>query len=200
MTFGQGGSGAVVEAKDFRTILEQLGELTNVQRTAIAEALSGKGAAHEAITLIETRFAAEPACGHCKSERFIRWGKASGFNRYKCNDCRRTFNALTGTPLAQLHRRDAWLDYARALVDRVSLKVAAERADICLGTSFLWRHRFLEVAEDRRPSAVTGLVEVDETFILKSAKGSRKLVGRAPRNGVEKPGSLGSRPTSTTLC
>jgi transposase-like protein len=180
-----------MEAKEFKGFVEQLGDLSAVQRAALVAALAGKGSANEAVALIETRFAVEPACGHCKSERFGSWGKASGLRRYKCKDCNRTFNALTGTPLAQLHRRDAWLDYARALVERVSLRKAAELADVCLETSFRWRHRFLEAARDKRPSVVTGIVEADETFILASAKGSRKLVGRAPRKRggkAKKPG------------
>ncbi|MEQ1715386.1 MAG: hypothetical protein ABL907_05290 [Hyphomicrobium sp.] len=101
-------------------------------RAALQVALAGKGSANEAIAMIETSFAAAPACSHCGSESFGTWGHASGLCRYKCRNCHRTFNALTGTPLARLHRRDAWLDYARALVDRVSLRKAAERADVCL--------------------------------------------------------------------
>ena len=185
------GSETVMEAKEFQALVEQMGDLTEVQRSALAAALAGKGSANEAIALIEMRFSAAPACGHCKSERFGPWGRASDLRRYKCKDCGRTFNALTGTPLAQLHRRDAWLDYARALVARVSLREAAERATVCLETSFRWRHRFLQAAKDKRPSVVTGIVEADETFILKSAKGSRKLVGRAPRKRggkAKKPG------------
>ena len=111
--------------------------------------------------------------------------------QYKCRDCKRTFNALTGTPLAQLHRRDAWLDYARAMVDRTSLRAAAERAGVCLDTSFRWRHRFIKADMDKRPAVVTGIVEADETFILKSAKGSRKITGRVPRKRggkAKKPG------------
>jgi transposase-like protein len=180
-----------MDTKEFRLFVEQMDNLTAVQRTALGAALSGKGPANEAIALIEMQFASAPACGHCKSERFITWGHANDLRRYKCKSCNRTFNALTGTPLAQLHRRDAWLDYARALVDRVSLRRAAERADICLQTSFRWRHRFLQSAKDKRPSVVTGIVEADETFILKSAKGSRKLVGRLPRKRggkAKKPG------------
>ena len=186
-----------MKAQDFRVLVEQLGDLTEVQRAALAAALAGKDSANEAIALIEMRFAASPACGHCKSESFGTWGQASGLRRYKCKDCGRTFNALTGTPLAQLHRRDAWLDYARAMVDRTSLRKAAERADVCLETSFRWRHRFLAAARDKRPSALTGILgscprtSADETFILKSAKGSRKLVGRAPRKRggkAKKPG------------
>jgi transposase-like protein len=183
-----------MEAEDFRGLVEQLGDLTEVQRAALQAALAGKGSANEAVALIETRFAAAPACGHCGSESFGTWGRASGLRRYKCRDCNRTFNALTGTPLAQLHRRDAWLDYARALVDRVSLRKAAERADVCLETSFRWRHRFLAAARDKRPSAVTGIVEADETLILKSAKGSKRLVGRAPRKRGGKPKKTGTSP------
>lgn len=189
-----------MRARELMQLLNQTARLTPGQREQLMAHLSTGLALDQATAIVQGRMEQHPGCPKCQAQRVARNGQADGLQRYKCRSCGATFNALTGTPLAQLHRRDAWLDYARALVDRVSLKVAAERADICLGTSFLWRHRFLEVAEDRRPSAVTGLVEVDETFILKSAKGSRKLVGRAPRNGVEKPGSLGSRPTSTTLC
>ena len=180
-----------MKAHDFRTLVEQLGDLTQVQRVALATALAGEGSANEAVAMIEARFACEPACGHCKSESFISWGQAGGLKRYKCRDCKRTFNALTGTPLAQLHRRDAWLGYARAMVDRTSLRAAAKRADICLDTSFRWRHRFVKAARDKRPSVVTGIVEADETYILKSAKGSRKITGRASRKRggkAKKPG------------
>ena len=44
-----------------------------------------------------------------------------------------------------------------------------------------WRHRFLATTKGAKATAVTGIVEADETFIRKSAKGSRRLVGRAPR-------------------
>lgn len=183
-----------MKAEEFRALVEQLGDLSEVQRAALVAALSGKGSANEAVALIEMRFAAAPACGHCRSESFVSWGRASGLKRYKCKGCDRTFNALTGTPLAQLHRRDAWLDYARALVDRVSLRKAAERADVSLDTSFRWRHRFLAASKDKRPALVTGIVEADETLILKSAKGSKRLVGRSPRKRGGKPKKTGTSP------
>lgn len=183
-----------MKPEDFRSFVEQLGDLTQVQRTALTAALSGEGSANEAVALIETRFEAAPACGHCHSTSFCSWGRASGMRRYKCRGCERTFNALTGTPLAQLHRRDAWLDYARALVDRVSLRKAAKRSGVCLETSFRWRHRFLQSVRDKRPTVVTGIVEADETMILKSAKGSKKLVGRAPRKRGGKPKKTGTSP------
>ena len=180
-----------MKSKEFQGLVEQLGELSAVQREALVAALQSKGPAEEVIGLIETRFAAAPACGHCGSERFGSWGRASGLRRYMCKACGRTFNALTNTPLAQLHRREAWLDYARALVDRVSLRKAAARCGIDLTTSFRWRHRFLEASREAKPVKVEGIVEADETFFLRSAKGSRKLVARAPRKRGSKAGKPG---------
>jgi hypothetical protein len=52
---------------------------------------------------------------------------------------------------------------------------------VCLKSFFRWRHRCLAAARDKRPSVVSGIVEADETFILKSSKGSRKIAGRKPR-------------------
>ena len=69
-----------MKAQDFRGFLEQLGDLTEVQRSALASALAGKGSGNEAIALIEIQFSAAPACGHCKSESFGSWGHASGLS------------------------------------------------------------------------------------------------------------------------
>jgi transposase-like protein len=181
-----------VKAKEFQSLVEHLSELTAAQRGALEAALRSRDPATDVIALIEARFAAAPACGHCRSERIGPWGSAAGLKRYRCKDCRRTFNALTGTPLAQLHKRDAWLNYARALVDRVSLRKAAARCGVDLTTAFRWRHRFLEASREAKPAKVEGIVEADETFFLRSAKGSKKLFGRAPRKRgtkAKKPGT-----------
>ena len=45
-----------------------------------------------------------------------------------------------------------------------------------------------------KPKKLAGIVEADETFILKSAKGSRGLVGRAPRKRGGKPKKTGTSP------
>jgi transposase-like protein len=180
-----------MKAQDFRVLVEQLGDLTRVQREALVEALSAKGSSAEVVALIQTRFAAEPTCGHCGSADVKPWGTASGLKRYMCKSCERTFNALTGTPLSGLRLREKWLGYARSLVEGVSLRKAAAENDIHLETSFRWRHRFLASARSKKANFVAGIVEADETFILKSDKGSRKIVGRAPRKRggkARKPG------------
>ena len=170
-----------MKATEFQVLIGQFGELSEAQRSALLKALSGAKNADAVIRLIETQFDASPRCGHCGSERFQKWGVDAGLKRYKCKGCSKTFNALTGTPLATLKHRDRWLAYAKALVDGVSLRKAAKRARIDLTTAFRWRHRFLKVPKTTKAAAVTGIVEADETFFLKSGKGSKKLVGREPR-------------------
>lgn len=174
-----------MEAKDFRGFIDQLSDLTETQRDVLRIALTAKGGDANIVAMIEMRFAADPACGHCDSKAFQSWGNANGLKRFRCadKDCGRTFNALTGTPLAKLRRRDAFLEYARALADGVSLRKAAARCDMHLETSFRWRHRFLAVAKDLKPARVAGIVEADETFIRKSSKGSRQLIRRARKRG-----------------
>lgn len=170
-----------MDGKGFQALVAQLGELSAVQREALITALKRRLPVDEAVQLIDARFGADPCCGHCRSRNAGGWSSQNGLKRYRCKECGKTFNALTGTPLAQLHRRDAWFAYAQALADGVSLRKAAQRCGIALDTSFRWRHRFLAAAKDVKAKAVKGIVEADETFIRKSAKGSKRLVGRAPR-------------------
>ena len=165
----------------FQPLVAQLGELSEAQREALLVVLKRKLPAAGAIDQIDSRFKADPCCGLCGSKAVGKWASQNGLARYRCRDCGKTSNALTGAPLAQLHRRDVWLAYAQTLVDGVSLRKAAERCAIALDTSFRWRHRFLAAAKDARHRTVAGIVEAVETFIRKSAKGSKLLSGRAPR-------------------
>jgi len=163
-----------MEALSFQHLMDQLGELSGSQRQVLSEAIALGGSGEELLEMINTRFKAAPVCGHCGSTQVRKWGKASGLKRYLCQKCRRTFNALTGTPLAQLHRRDAWFEYAKALCDGVSLREAARRSKVDLTTSFRWRHRFLQAQKEAQPEQLQGIVEADEAFFFKICQGISK--------------------------
>ena len=179
-----------MEAKDFQALVDQLGGLTKEQRDALIEAIHDRASARTAIAMIDVRFAVAPQCGHCRSKTVRTWSKPKPITRYMCDACGKTFTALTGTPLQNLRRRDAWLKYAQCLADGISLRKAAKRCGIVLDTSFRWRHRFLQLPKDKKATAVAGVVEVDETYFLKSQKGARQVVGRKAR----KRGGKASRP------
>lgn len=129
---------------------------------------------------IEARFAAAPVCPHCQAREVGKWGTANRLRRYRCNACKATFNALTGTPLAHLHKRELWGAHAQALIDGISLRKVVARLDVHMTTAFRWRHRFLKAPKMMKAKELQGTVEADETYFLYSEKGSRKLT-RPPR-------------------
>ena len=83
----------------------------------------------------------ERRCPHCADPHIHRWGKPSGSQRYRCRNCGRTFNALTGTAVAGLRRPELWIDYRAALVEQLSIRKAAKRCGIDPSTALRWRRR-----------------------------------------------------------
>jgi transposase-like protein len=131
-------------------------------------------------------------CPHCGGRRLQRWGRASGLPRYRCGNCRRTFNGLTRTPMARLRKKEVWAEQAKALMTGESLVKAAERCGVADTTAFRWRHRFLSAPALDKPNRLSGIVEADETFIRESFKGkriglprpARKRGGKAAKRGL----------------
>jgi transposase-like protein len=110
-----------------------------------------------------------------------KWGSTDGMKRYCCKACAATFNALTGTPLAHLHKRKLWIGHAQALVDGISLRKVAVRLDIDLTTAFRWGHRFLVTPKTLKPKILYGTVEADKTYFCTR----RRSRAQARRQGVE---------------
>ncbi len=113
----------------------------------------------------------------------VRNGSASGLQRYKCRDCDRTFNALTGTPLARLRQKSKWLTQAEVLRDGVTITQAAKRLKVARSTAFRWRHRFMTAPKTLQAQSLVGIAEADETFFLHSRKGQRDLDRKPRRRG-----------------
>ena len=113
---------------DFEVLLHLVERLSDEQRTALGRALASASGEPEAVRLLGRAFVAAPRCPHCGAERLQRWGHASGLRRYRCQACRKTFNALTGTSLARLRKKACWLRYGEALAAGMSLAKAAASA------------------------------------------------------------------------
>lgn len=175
-----------MDAARFQRLLCEVAELSARQRGALIKVLRGVDEGAEAIAIAESRRSGDAPCPHCDHEHVQPWGQSNGLQRWRCKSCRRTFNVLTGTPLAGLRKRELWLEHGRALTDGVSLRNVAERCNVALSTAFRWRHRHLQAPSDIQASQLAGIVEADETYFLRSAKGSRKLIGRParPRGGT----------------
>src|SRR4051812_49524843 len=103
--------------------------------------------------------------------------------------CGKSFNALTGTPLARLRLKERWLEFTRTLSVGDTVRGSAAQCHVALTTAFRWRHRFLKAVKTTT-APLRGIVEADETCLLDSRKGDRQL-DRPPRNRGGKAAKLG---------
>ena len=142
------------------------------------------GIAHpaECIALIEQAARGRP-CPRCGYARVHRCGHASGLQRFRCLGCGRSFNALTGTPLARLRKKEHWLAYLQCVLESRTVREAARVVGVHRTTSFRWRHRFVPGAMRDRPPILRAIVEADETYRLESQKGSRNMTRKPRKRG-----------------
>ena len=166
--------------------------LNRPQRRQVLDALRPAAGLDQLLALLDG-FRSDRRCPACASPAWHRHGQANGLQRYRCRACRRTFNDLSGTPLARLRLREKWIDYLGALIDSLPVRSAAKRVGVYRNTAFRWRHRFLRQVKEDRPQCLQGICEADEMFLLESQKGARHLTraprkrgGRAHRRGISR--------------
>ena len=162
--------------ENFQQWLSQTTDLTIHQKKQAFNELSEK--THQALT--EEQLGDVKCCPHCASSQFTHWGQSNDLPRYRCKACLKTFNVLTGTPLARLRYKSLWLPYSGMMLESSTIRKAASELGIDKNTSFRWRHRFLVTPTLHKPEHLTGIVEADETFFLESHKGEKELT-RPPR-------------------
>ena len=164
-------------------LINALPQLTHHQRQQLANALGQLSSRSLAGEVIEARTGEHPVCPRCQSAAVVKNGSASGLQRYKCHQCQRSFNALTGSPLAHLHLRGKWAAHAQALSQSLSLNQVARTLQVAQSTAFRWRHRFLACAKALQAPQLRGIAEADESYFLISAKGQRGLLRKARKRG-----------------
>ncbi len=131
----------------------------------------------------------ERRCRHCGAGGAVSRDTARGLRRVRCKACGKTFGALTGAALSSLHHKERWLAFGASPGAGETTREAAERCGIAPRTASRWRHRFL-AAVRQAPDRLAGIVEADETVVLESRKGERKLDRTSRRHGgtARKPG------------
>lgn len=168
-----------MEREAFQAWLAEADRLSPRQREEAARVLAEPASLASVLALLEARIDETRRCPHCAVEGAVIRGRSNGLRRYCCKGCGKTFNALTGTPLARLRKKELWAAFAAGLSDGDTVKGAAERCGVAGTTSFRWRHRFLAAVKGGAVK-LKGIVEADETYVLTSRKGARKL-DRKPR-------------------
>jgi transposase-like protein len=163
----------------FRAWLSGVVDLTAEQRQELNLVLSGRDGEAEVAAAIDACIRDDQQCPHCGTPGAVKRGRANGLRRYRCTSCRKSFNALTGTPLARLRLKERWLDFTQSLSVGDTVRGSAAQCDVALTTAFRWRHRFLKAVKTTTVP-LRGIVEADETYLLDSRKGDRQL-DRPPR-------------------
>jgi transposase-like protein len=172
-----------MKAPRFTAWFAKLGLLNGPQRLRVLDALHPAAGLDQAIALIDQIRSAGRCCPRCGSRHWHRHGHANDLQRFRCRECGRTFNDLSGTPLARLRLRGKWLDYLNTLLESKAIRKTANRVGVHRNTAFRWRQRFLDWVKLDRAPQLKGIVEADEMFLLESQKGSRKLDRPARRRG-----------------
>ena len=171
-----------MDHKQFQEWLSGIDHLSPAQRQQTEAVFPGDTETSASLAAIEAAVGEDRQCPHCGTPGAISRGKARGLRRYQCKECRKTFNAATGTPLSGLHRKDKWLSFGACLADGLTVRASAERCGLAVNTALRWRHRFL-AAKDLKARKLTGIVEADETYVQESRKGARNLERKARRRG-----------------
>ena len=179
-----------MKSAEFKRLSIAVSKLDHHQRKQLMETLSKQSDERQVIEDIEASIESKRACPHCHSVKLYCFGVESGLQRYRCRDCQKTFNALTKTPLARLRHKGQWLTYLEAMAHSRTVRQAATETKVHPNTSFRWRHRFLTWLSQDRPSSLRGITEADETHILESNKGKKKLERKPRKRGgtASKPG------------
>ena len=100
-----------MKASGFTKWVSKLGLLSRAQQLQVLDALHPAAGLEQVVAPIDQIRSAERCCPRCASAHWHRHGHANDLQRFRCRDCGRTYNDLSGTPLARLRLRGKWLDY-----------------------------------------------------------------------------------------
>ncbi len=114
-------------------------------------------------------------CPHCGTDDIYGHGAYKGRKRYKCKDCKKTFNDFTGTAISGIKKVDKFQEYIGLVVESVTIRKAASKIGVNMKTIFDWRHKLLSSLAPVNGQAFSGIVECDDKQLNINNKGSRNL-------------------------
>ena len=141
-------------------------------------------------------------CPKCHSESVMKYGFRERIQVFKCKDCGSKFTLFTGTILEKTKWHwDVWIKVLEMTLNDYSLpamiNVLEDDYD-CFGinkkTVWFWRMKLIYALAQMPMPILTGIIQVDETFIRESQKGSRSLVSYIDKNDIRMP-RYGRRPS-----
>ena len=135
------------------------------------------------------------ACPSCNSNNFVKNGSRYGLQRYYCKNCKTTFSVTTDTFMeGTTWTWEVWVKLVQMTVNNYSLDAMLDTLEkdydlvgLNRKSVHLARHKLLYAMSLMPKPALTGIVQVDETFFRENQKGTRtdlgkKLINVLPRS------------------
>ena len=161
---------------DRKSIIGIVKELTASERVQFIELLNEYTLVDKIVSVANTvNQDRQVSCPHCCNTDIYGHGIYRGRSRYKCKSCKKTFNDNTGTAIDGIKKISEFQAYMNLLIDSVSIRKAAKKLDLNIGTVFSWRHKLLSALSTKNGSPFIGIVECDDKQLDISEKGNKKL-------------------------
>ena len=116
-------------------------------------------------------------CPHCHSNSIIKKGFSKNrVQRYKCKECNKIFNNLTGTTFSKTHLSYEKIEiFFQCFRDKVSLRKTAERMDVDKNTVHLLRFKIIDMlGHIRKNIKLSGEIESDDFYKKINLKGTKE--------------------------
>lgn len=124
------------------------------------------------------------SCPNCQSTIIVKNGKRkNGIQEYKCKECNKKFSRFTDTILEKTRWHwEIWLKVLEMTINNYSLEKMLNVLEqdynctnINIKTLWHWRLKLIHAVASLPQPKLTGVIQIDETFIRESQKGSRNL-------------------------
>jgi transposase-like protein len=134
---------SIMDKETFDHLQIELEALTASQRDTVLSRLQTMLSRDNNQRVIEESVGVHAHCPYCADEHIVKFGHTQGQQRYRCQACRRTFIALTGTPFVRLRNKEKLLEQAACMAEGLTIRKTAERVGLSADRAFRWRHFFL---------------------------------------------------------
>jgi len=132
-------------------------------------------------------------CPHCLSAEIFGHGTYKGRERYKCKQCKKTFNDYTGTAISGIKKVEKFQDYLELTIESLTIREAAKKLGVNMKAIFDWRHKLLSSIATMNGSSFSGIVECDDKvsiMVTSDRKGNPVMrvakMGRIDTESIEK--------------
>lgn len=109
---------------------------------------------------IKLKFRNGAVCPHCGSKAVNKFGFFNGKQRYRCKECRKTFNLYTKTLLSWSHYKDKWEIFINTMSQDLSLRKAEMQVGVSYASLFYWRHKIMTILNEVNDTALHGTLEL----------------------------------------